>query len=281
MEAIDNILHYINAHFDEDLSLETLAEQAHYSPFHFHRLFKQQVGEPPKQYLLRLRLEKAIKHLIFYPAKSVYAIAMDCGFSSQSVFARAFKNKHGMSAEQYRERAVKVLRERSDFITPDVQQYPVTVSRMERIYVATEMALLLDEAAIMHAFRGLHAWASARELTAGRDKDPEFFGIFVDSPFSTPLSKCRYLAAVRIRQAIAEKGCQTLGGMTIVQIPVLGNYELLTDYAIYVKHRWIESSGYEIIQGISGFERFDAIDFSKPYSQHLRSICVPVQPASK
>lgn len=275
MEVIDNILHYIHRHFDQDLPLQTLADQAHYSPYHFHRLFKQQVGEAPKQYLLRLRLEKAIKELIFYPQKSVYAIAMDCGFSSQSVFARAFKNKYGIPSEQYREQASKVIRERTETITPDVQQFPITVSRMERFYIAGELTFLQREEEIMRAFRNLHAWATAREL---RGKEPEFYGILLDSPFSTPLPKCRYLAGIRIREAVSDKECQTLGGITFAQIPVMGNFEVLTDYALYVKQRWMNDSGYEIIQGISGFERFTGIDFSKSYSQHYRTICIGIQP---
>jgi len=275
MEVIDNILHYIQRHFDQDLPLQTLAEQAHYSPYHFHRLFKQQVGEAPKQYLLRLRLERALKELIFYPQKSVYAIAMDSGFSSQSVFARAFKNKYGIPAEQYREQALKGIRERTDTIKPDVQQFPVTVSRLERFYIVSELTYLKQEDEIMRKFKNLHAWASARELTG---KEPEFYGIFIDSPLSTPLPKCRYLAGIRIREAISHKGCQTLGGFTVAQIPVMGNFEVSTSYALYVKQRWMNDSGYEIIQGISGFERFAEMDFSKSYSQHYRTICIGIQP---
>src|SRR6516225_6095987 len=99
---IDRVLHYIQANWNQDLPLSKLAEEAHYSPYHFSRLFKDQVGEAPKQYILRLRLEKACKELIFYHEKSIYAIAFDCGFSSQAVFARAFKQRYGLSAEQYR-----------------------------------------------------------------------------------------------------------------------------------------------------------------------------------
>lgn len=65
MEPINKILHYIQQHFNEPLNLNSLAAQANYSPFHFHRLFKQQVGEAPKQYILRLRLERAAKDLFF------------------------------------------------------------------------------------------------------------------------------------------------------------------------------------------------------------------------
>ncbi|MBN9381040.1 MAG: AraC family transcriptional regulator [Chitinophagaceae bacterium] len=275
MEVIDNILHYIQRHFDQDLPLQTLAEQAHYSPYHFHRLFKQQVGEAPKQYLLRLRLERALKELIFYPQKSVYAIAMDSGFNSQSAFARAFKNKYGIPAEQYREQALKVIRERTDAITPDVQQFPVAVSRLERFYIVSELTFLKQEEEIMQKFKNLHIWASARELTG---KEPEFYGVFIDSPLSTPLPKCRYLAGIRIREAISDKGCQTLGGFTVAQIPVMGNSEVSTSYALYVKQRWMKDNGFEIIQGISGFERFAEMDFSKSYSQHYRTIYIGIQP---
>jgi hypothetical protein len=65
----------------------------------------------------------------------------------------------------------------------------------------------------------------------------------------------------------------------VAQIPVLGNYDVLTDYAIYVKQRWMADNGYAIVQGVPGFERFTEIDFSKPYAQHYRTICIGIQPA--
>jgi AraC family transcriptional regulator len=275
MEAIDHILHYIERHFDKELPLQTLADQAHYSAYHFHRLFKQQVGEAPKQYLLRLRLEKATKELIFFPDKSVYAIAIDAGFSSHPVFARAFRNKYGFTAEQYRKQAMKVIRERTEIISPDVQQYAVTVRRIERFTIACELTLLGQEENIMQAFRRLQGWAGARELSG---RHPEYYGVFLDSPFTTSLEKCRYLAAIRIHQAAAGKECRELGGMTVAEIPVMGNYDVLTNYALYVKQRWIPDSGYEIIPGVSGFEAFPEIHFQKPYAQQFRTICIGMQP---
>ncbi|XZF16136.1 helix-turn-helix domain-containing protein [Chitinophagaceae bacterium MMS25-I14] len=272
---IDNILHYIQRHFAENLSLENLAAEANYSPYHFHRLFRQHTGEPPKQYLIRLRLEKATKELLFYPKKSVYAIAMDCGFSSQSVFARAFRSRYNITAEQYRTQAIKAIKERTEAITEDVMQYPVTVARLEKFHIACELLFLNNTAAIIDTFRRLHSYAAAHDLLRGT---PEYYGVFLDSPFTTSLDKCRYLTGIRIRQEIKEKECRQLGGITVAQIPVLGNYEILTDYAVYVKQRWVPDSGYEIIQGVPGFERFTEMDFNKPYEEHYRTICVGIQP---
>lgn len=275
METIDNILHFIQQHFARELSLETLAAEAHYSPYHFHRLFKQQVGEAPRQYLSRLRLEKATKELLFYPQKSVYAIAIDCGFSSQSVFARAFKSKYKLTAEQYRTTAQKALQQKTDEITIDVQQYPVTVSRTEPFIIACEMILLQPEEGVMQAFRRLYNWATAHELAG---KQPEYYGLFIDSPFTTPLHQCRYLAGIRIPHAVDNKECRSIGSMTIAQIPVMGDYSILTDYAVYVKQRWVPDSGYEITEGVHGFERFTEIDFNKPYAAHFRTICIGIRP---
>ncbi|HEY0610949.1 MAG TPA: AraC family transcriptional regulator [Chitinophaga sp.] len=275
MEVIDNILYYIQQHFDRQLSLEVLAREAHYSPYHFHRLFKQQVGEAPKQYLLRLRLEKATKELLFYPQKSVYAIAMDGGFSSQSVFARAFKAKYGLTAEQYREQALQAIRERTAAIAPDVQQYPVTTTRTERINMACEITYLSEEAGIIPVFRKLHQWAAARELL---DRHPEYYGVFLDTPHTTSWQQCRYLAGIRIHQPFTGKDSYTLGGATIARIPVMGSFEVTMDYALYVKQHWLPDSGYEMIQGTPGFECFTEIDFSKPYSRHYRTICIGIQP---
>lgn len=44
---------------DRETSLESLAGQYGYSPFHFHRFFSSTVGETPKRYVDRLRLERA------------------------------------------------------------------------------------------------------------------------------------------------------------------------------------------------------------------------------
>lgn len=275
MQVIDNILYYIQQHFDRELSLEVLAREAHYSPYHFHRLFKQQVGEAPGQYLLRLRLEKATKELLFYPGKSVYAIAMDCGFSSQPVFSRAFKARYRLSAEQYREQALRAIRERTDAITPDVQQYPVTTARMERVSIACEITYLSAEADILPLFKKLHQWAAARELLGAR---PEYYGVFLDTPHTTAWDKCRYLAGIRIQQPFSGKASYSLGGATIARIPVMGGFDVTMDYALYVKQRWLPDSGYEMIQGTPGFEYFSEIDFNKPYSRHYRTICIGIQP---
>lgn len=102
---INRVIDYIGANLDRPLGLEELAAVAAFSPFHFHRIFKAMVGESIAEFTSRLRLERAAGRLLNHPHASITEIALDCGFSSSSHFARAFKRHFGTSAGRYRETA--------------------------------------------------------------------------------------------------------------------------------------------------------------------------------
>jgi AraC family transcriptional regulator len=100
---INRVLDHVEKHLDGPLTLEELAKVACFSPFHFHRLFRAFTGESLYQFILRLRLEKAASQLVQQPAKSITAIALDCGFGSSASFARSFRAAYAMSASQWRD----------------------------------------------------------------------------------------------------------------------------------------------------------------------------------
>src|SRR5580700_7656659 len=82
---------YLQEHLADPLDLERLAAVACFSPFHFHRLFSAWMGETLQVFVHRLRLERAAQLLVFNRVRSISDIALECGFSSSSAFARAFK----------------------------------------------------------------------------------------------------------------------------------------------------------------------------------------------
>ncbi len=100
---INKVIDFIDEHLYEELSLEKLASVANFSPYHFHRIFGALIGETLFQFIQRNRLQRAGWKLIENQSKSVTDIAFDCGFSSPSAFARAFKEFYGCSASEYRE----------------------------------------------------------------------------------------------------------------------------------------------------------------------------------
>ena len=98
----NRVVDFIQAHLSEPMNLEALAGVACFSPCHFHRLFHGWMGETIHDFIFRLRVERAAAQLVYNPRKSITEIALDCGFSSSSTFARAFKAFHGLSASEWR-----------------------------------------------------------------------------------------------------------------------------------------------------------------------------------
>lgn len=99
---INRVLDHVDAHLGDDLTLDGLADVACFSRFHFHRIFSAMVGETVGDYLKRVRLQAAASRLSNNPRDPVTDIALACGFSSPSVFARAFRERYGTSASAWR-----------------------------------------------------------------------------------------------------------------------------------------------------------------------------------
>jgi AraC family transcriptional regulator len=108
------VLEYIDRKIDEPLDLTTLAQVAHFSPFHFHRLFAAWMGERLGDYLRRRRLEIAATRLVGQPRTSVLAVALAVGFGSGEAFGRAFKNRFGCSPTSWRCRQLDRRRKHSN-----------------------------------------------------------------------------------------------------------------------------------------------------------------------
>jgi AraC family transcriptional regulator len=94
------VLAYIEEHLAEDITVADLANVACLSIFHFTRAFAGSMGVPPHRYLSRRRLESA-KAMIATGRASLSEIALDCQFSSQSSFTRAFRRATGMTPAEY------------------------------------------------------------------------------------------------------------------------------------------------------------------------------------
>lgn len=91
------VAEYIDAHLNQPISLDVLAQICHCSPHHFARVFKRDMGLPPHQYIIQRRVEVAIG-LIRNAAKTgmtLSLIASQCGFTDQSHMTRHIKRETG------------------------------------------------------------------------------------------------------------------------------------------------------------------------------------------
>lgn len=99
--SFDEVLSYMNEHYKEDVSINTLSKIAHLSPYHFIRCFKKETGFTPHEYLILTRLQAA-KYLLKATNMPIKDICFSCGFSSESVFCTAFKKHTAVSPTAYR-----------------------------------------------------------------------------------------------------------------------------------------------------------------------------------
>lgn len=94
---------YLNSHFNENITIESVAAMVHLSTSQFQRRFRALFQTSPIQYLLQLRIDSACQQLQRTDA-SLGSIAIENGFYDQSVFCRQFQKRIGLTPRQYRTR---------------------------------------------------------------------------------------------------------------------------------------------------------------------------------
>jgi AraC family transcriptional regulator len=94
-------LEYIEAHLCEDVSLEAIAAAANLSTFRFARGFRKATGQPPHQYVIGRRLERA-KDLLRTTNADIAEVARRVGFATQSHFTAVFSKRCGLPPKRYR-----------------------------------------------------------------------------------------------------------------------------------------------------------------------------------
>ena len=100
--AIRRGLLYMRQHFNEEITLDAVANQAYLHPVYFSTLFREVMGVRFSKYLMDMRLEYA-KRLLINSKKSITEICYMSGFTSLSHFLRCFKDAYGTSPKKYRE----------------------------------------------------------------------------------------------------------------------------------------------------------------------------------
>ncbi|MCM2997717.1 AraC family transcriptional regulator [Paenibacillus cellulositrophicus] len=100
-ERISEVVHYINQHYMQDLSLHGLAERFYTSPYYLSRFFKVATGFTFVEYVNSVRIKEA-KHLLEQTTLKVNLIARKVGFGSVTHFGRVFKSVTGHAPLYYR-----------------------------------------------------------------------------------------------------------------------------------------------------------------------------------
>lgn len=99
----ENVCHYLNVHYSEPISIDTLCTVFYCSRTTVMNLFKKKYGVTIGEYLNKYRLSKAEK-LLKSGNESIKKVASDCGFTAQSYFSKVFLKVYGITPVDYRKK---------------------------------------------------------------------------------------------------------------------------------------------------------------------------------
>jgi YesN/AraC family two-component response regulator len=97
---------YILANISNDISVRDVADYVHLSPEYFSKLFKKEMGENVKNYILRIKVDAA-KDLLENPNIPVSMVASELGYSNFSHFTQMFKKHENVTPSEYRKLFLK------------------------------------------------------------------------------------------------------------------------------------------------------------------------------
>lgn len=102
-DLAENVFHYINVHYSEPISIDSLCGVFFCSRTTLMNLFKKKYGVTIGEYLNKYRLSKAEK-LLKGGNKNIKTIASECGFTAQSYFSKVFLKVYGLTPVEYRKK---------------------------------------------------------------------------------------------------------------------------------------------------------------------------------
>ena len=224
------VLDHIDQHLDRALELGELAEVAHFSAFHFHRLFSVWMGETLGDYLRRRRLEVAAMRLAAQPRLPVLSVALSVGFGSAEAFARAFRSRFGCTATAWRRQEAQRRAGRrlaaadsnpgQALRKPDQEAQPHRLDHEGSIRSAEELVMkvkLIERQPVKVAYlrhigpygpalsgfwqKVVYPWIASNDWL-----DRPRYGISYDDPAISAPEKCRYDACVEVPQDFMPTG---------------------------------------------------------------------------
>ncbi len=95
------VIEYIDRHLHEQISIADLSHEACMSESTFHRVFRQELGQTPIQYIKEARVKRA-KEMLQNPELQIKEVYMECGFNDLSYFMRIFKQLEHQTPGEYR-----------------------------------------------------------------------------------------------------------------------------------------------------------------------------------
>jgi AraC family transcriptional regulator len=301
-QALLSTLLHIQTHLEQDLSLDGLAERVGFSPYHFHRIFREVIGEPAKEYIRRLRIERAAYRLKI-SEETILQIALDAGFKTHESFTRAFQRQFGLKPSEFRRNFLQASRARKKQIQPQYiadfegkAESGLLPNRSTAAQVRLEHVRPIIAAFVRHVgpyeklldtgspmsllWSELFEWGNANRLV---NADSLLIGIPQDDPSITPPEKQRFDVCIQIpefRNPSGHIGCQTIPTGTFGVGRHYGSFDNLADTYRHIYDSLV-TTGKHKLRAQTPFEVYSYSLVKGDIRIHFTDVYMPVEPVEK
>jgi AraC family transcriptional regulator len=240
-QRVGRVVAHIAAQPPDEHSLEQLASLAHFSPFHFHRVYRSQTGETVAATVRRVRLALAAR-LLEQGELSITEVALRVGYDSPQSFTRAFGLFTGQAPRRFQQQLQQIQPYGS--AEPDLGQ-PDPCPTIQIIQRPRQLAYALRHhgpvSTIPHTQRRLHLHACASTASA-----------WLGAAFGDPDqgASFSYYAAVLLPEPRAvvldpEIELLELPAGLYAKYCLVGPYTRIDSALMAIFSRWLPDSGYE------------------------------------
>ncbi|MEK4250982.1 response regulator [Paenibacillus sp. FSL W7-1287] len=99
---IKQVQELVSKELGVDTSVKTIADRVYLHPVYLSKLYKQETGESLGDYIIRIRMEKAV-YMLKHTNKKIYEITTELGYQNPQYFSKVFKKYYGCTPNEYRD----------------------------------------------------------------------------------------------------------------------------------------------------------------------------------
>ncbi|MEA3352345.1 MAG: AraC family transcriptional regulator [Campylobacterota bacterium] len=246
----NDLMNYINTNIETDINIDQLSFEMKISKDHLHKVFKEQMGANIYETIKSIRLQKASNLLISNKYSTITEVANMCGYSSQTSFIRAFKQRFDQTPKIWRKGGYK---EYSNKILS--QSQAATLSQADFSHLQPKIVKTKADKAYYIRQRGydrrsfelwqkMIAWVYTNEI-----EEYQQIGIYHDNPIITPLKDCNYVACIVPKDDSKLKNTNLpsfdIESVICATFEVKGKYGDILKLIQWIYHHWLPDSGFE------------------------------------
>jgi len=274
---MNRVVDYLHQHLDENIRVEDLAEVAHLSSYHWHRIYTAMQGETVASTLKRLRLERAADKLA-NTKSSLLTIANAAHYSTSEAFGRAFKDAYGMTPGAYREKGSHSEFKNANLLD-DHERFGVVVESLN-IGTCASVSHTGNYMEINHAMGTLFGSLAEQQLL---NDSTAMMAVFFDDPDTTPVEQLRSAACSPISAdatlAAPLKQLELFHG-DYAKLLYTGPYADMKDAYRWLYGTWLPNSGRDAADA-PGVEMYLNNAQEVPASELQTLMCLPLLSADK